>query len=61
MRIKKLNENFDSDELYLVIKTKNDGYDRYSHLFGSYKATIDYILYDIYTELKDKSKKLIEF
>ena len=64
MRIKKftqLNEKLEQKIYYLLTKNEKDGFDEYHHLFDSYNILFDYVICEIYYQLKKYPIALNDF
>jgi len=64
IKIKKfiqINENTLESKEYYILTIYEDGGQDYTHLFDSYKILFDYVVCQIYYELKDNSKALNDF
>lgn len=56
-----LNEKLESTNYYLFTKHESDGFDVYNHLFDSYNTLFDYMICEIYYQLKNQPKLLNDF
>ena len=64
MKIKKfttLNENLESKNYYLLTKYQRSDEDEFFHLFDSYKILFDYVVCEIYYQLKNYPSALDDF